>query len=115
MREEWTYSPYARMKQSIPHSLEIDKAKIVAKKAVEAYQERFAKYNFASTWVDESRVEFGFAVKGKRLAGAMQVRARSLDFELNVPFIFRAFSAKATSIIEEEVRKWIGRAERDEL
>jgi hypothetical protein len=103
------------MKQSIPHSLEIDQAKLVAKKAVEAYQERFAKYNFAPRWVDDTRVEFGFAVKGKRLEGAMHVRERSLDFELEVPFLFRAFSGKATSIIEEEVRKWIGRAERDEL
>ena len=103
------------MKQSIPHSLEIDQAKLVAKKAVEAYQERFAKYNFVPRWVDEARVEFGFAVKGKRLEGAMHVRELSLDFELEVPFLFRAFSGKATSIIEEEVRKWIGRAERDEL
>ena len=45
----------------------------------------------------------------------MQVRPQSLDFELEVPFIFRAFSGKATAIIEEEVRKWIERVERDEL
>lgn len=103
------------MKQSISHSLDLEKAKLVAKKAVEAYQERFAKYNFAPRWQGDDRVEFDFSVKGKRLEGAMQVRPQSLDFELEVPFIFRAFSGKATAIIEEEVRKWIERVERDEL
>ena len=103
------------MKQSIAHSLDVEQAKLVVKKAVEAYQERFEKYRFSPRWVGDDRVEFDFTVKGKRLEGAMAVRPTSLDFELDVPFIFRAFSGKAVAIIEDEVRKWVGRAERGEL
>ena len=103
------------MKKSIPHSLDVEKAKLVVKKAIEAYQERFAKYDFSPTWVGDDRVDFGFSVKGKRLEGSMSVQPRSLDFELDVPFIFRAFSVKATAIIEDEVQRWVGKAQRGEI
>ncbi|NVB42636.1 polyhydroxyalkanoic acid system family protein [Pseudenhygromyxa sp. WMMC2535] len=99
----------------IPHDLDIDLAKLAARKAAEAYGERFAEYDYKATWVSDTRVELGFTVMGKRLEGAMTVMPRKLALELDVPLLFRPFQGKAIEIIEREARGWLDRAKRGEL
>lgn len=99
----------------IPHDLSLDLAKLAARKAAEAYGERFAEYDYKARWVNETRVELGFTVMGKRLEGAMTVKSSKLQLELDVPFMSRPFQGKAISIIEKEARGWIDKARRGEL
>ena len=93
----------------------METAKLAARKAVEAYGERFDKYDFKSDWKSDTRVEISFAVKGKRLDGSFTVHPSKLQLELDVPFIFRVFSGRAIEIIEAEARTWLDKAKRGEL
>lgn len=103
------------MKHSIEHDLDPKLAKLAAEKAVVAYGERFADYDFAAKWVNDKRVELGFTVAGKRLEGSMDVESKALALELDVPFVFRVFSGKAIQIIEKEAKVWIDKARKGEL
>ncbi len=99
----------------IPHDLDLDTAKLVARKAAEAYSKRFAEYNFKSNWVTETRVELAFTVVGKTLDGAMVVKSDRLALELDVPFMLRPFQSKAIELIEREANVWIAKARNGEL
>jgi hypothetical protein len=103
------------MKHDIPHDLEIDLAKLAARKAAEAYAQRFAKYDYKHRWSSETRLELSFTVMGKRLEGIMEVQARKLALELDVPFMFKVFQGQAIDIIEREAKDWIAKARRGEL
>lgn len=103
------------VKHDIRHDLELNLAKLAARKAVEAYGERFADYDFHSRWIDETKVELSFAVAGKRLDGNILVRTDALALSLDVPFVFRVFKNKAIDIIEREAKKWIAKAKAGEL
>jgi hypothetical protein len=103
------------VKHDIRHDLEMDLAKLVARKAVDAYGEKFAGYDFRSRWIDDTHVELSFAVAGKRLDGSILVRSDALALNLDVPFIFRLFQNKAIDIIEREANKWIAKAKAGEL
>jgi hypothetical protein len=103
------------MTHDIPHTLDIETAKRAARCAVEAYSERFARYDFEARWVRDDRVELAFVVAGKRLQGAMSVLAKSLRLELDVPWMFRMFKGKAIDVIEREAKIWIDRAQRGDL
>jgi hypothetical protein len=98
------------VKHEIEHDLDVAMARLAARKAVESYKTRFAKYGFESRWVDEDHVEMAFSLQGKRLDGGLVVEPEKLVFTLDVPFIFRVFSGKAVEIIETEARHWIARA-----
>jgi hypothetical protein len=103
------------VKHEIPHDLDMETAKLAARKAVEAYGRRFEKYDFKSDWKSETSVDIAFEVKGKRLDGRFSVHAKKLLLELDVPFIFRVFSGRAIEIIETEARLWLDKAQRGEL
>jgi hypothetical protein len=110
---EISYRPVAQ--HDIQHDLEFDLAKLAAERAAESYAKRFAEYEYKATWVSSSRVELGFTVMGKRLTGAMTVRTRKLELELDVPLMFRPFRGKALEIIEREARVWLEKAKNGEL
>jgi hypothetical protein len=99
----------------ISHDLDFDLAKLAAERAAEAYAKRFEEYEYKATWVSNSRVELGFTVMGKRLSGAMTVKAKKVELELEVPLVFRPFRGKALEIIEREARVWLDKAKRGEL
>lgn len=103
------------VKHDIPHDLEIEQAMLAARKAVEAYSERFDGYDFRSRWVSDRLVELSFAIAGKRMDGNLEVRASALALSLEVPFVFRMFKGKAIGIIEREAKKWIEKARNGEL
>ena len=99
----------------ISHDLDFDLAKLAAERAAEAYAKRFEEYEYKATWVSNSRVELGFTVMGKRLSGAMTVKAKKIELELEVPLVFRPFRGKALEIIEREARVWLDKAKKGEL
>ena len=103
------------MTHDIPHDLSFDLAKLAAEKAAEAYGKRFAEYDYRYKWVSNDRVELGFTVVGKRLEGAMTVKADRLQLEMEVPLMMRPFRGKALEIIEKEAREWMAKAKRGEL
>ena len=103
------------MKHKVSHSLGQEKARKVADAAFNSYKDRFEKYNPQSKWVSDNRAEISFGVKGMTLNGAMIVNTSDIEMELDVPFVLRPFKGKALAVIEEEIRKWIGKAEAGEI
>lgn len=103
------------MTHDIPHDLEFALAKLAAEGAAVAYKDRFGEYEYAAKWVSDARVELGFTVLGKRLEGAMTVKAKKIELELDVPLLFRPFRGKAIEIIEKEALLWLEKAKNGEL
>ncbi len=98
------------MNHSIPHDLGEDQAKRVAEKALAAYAERFAEYSPKVIWSDPKRAQVSFSVKGLSLSGLIQIQSRSIDIDLDVPFMLRPFKGKAMEVIEREFSNWINKA-----
>lgn len=103
------------VRHEIRHDLEPALARLAARKAVEAYAQRFADYDFRSRWVTETLVELSFSVAGKRLDGSLSVDPQALQLSLDVPLLLRVFKNRAIEIIEREARKWLDKARAGEL
>jgi hypothetical protein len=103
------------MKHTVSHDLGQEKAKRVAQAAFDAYKARFAEYRPNATWVNDRRADISFTVKGISLTGSMEVGPSTIEMDLDVPFLLRPFKGKAMGVIEDEIRKWIGKAQAGEI
>lgn len=103
------------MKHSVPHDLGRDTARKVADAAFASYKAKFGKYDPKASWVSDSKADISFNVKGMSLSGTLEVSDRSIDMELNVPFLFRPFQGTALGVIEKEINDWIAKARAGEI
>jgi hypothetical protein len=103
------------MKHAVPHDLGQERAKKVAESALESYSKKFEKYEPRVNWVGPQRAEISFNVKGMKLTGALEVLDRSIDLDLDVPFLLRPFKGQAIHVIEGEIREWIQKEKKGEL
>jgi Putative polyhydroxyalkanoic acid system protein (PHA_gran_rgn) len=98
------------MKHSVSHDLGQQRAKQAAEAAIAAYGQKFAKYRPQTQWVSDSRANIAFNVKGMSLSGSLEVHEKTIDLDLEVPFLLRPFKNQAISVIEGEIRHWIDKA-----
>ena len=98
------------MKHSVPHDLGQERAKKVAESALSAYSEKYANYQPQVTWKGPNRAEIAFRVKGMSLSGSLEVFDRSIDLDIEVPFLLRPFKSQALGVIESEINTWIKKA-----
>jgi hypothetical protein len=98
------------MKHVVPHDLGQAGAKKAAEAALGAYAQRFQKYSPKIDWATPSKANISFQVKGFTLSGALEVLERSIEMDLDVPFILRPFKGQALGVIEGEIKEWIQRA-----
>ncbi len=98
------------MKHSVPHDLGQERAKQAAEAAIAAYAQKFAKYHPQSRWVTPTRADISFSIKGMSLSGSLEVQAKSIDLDLEVPFLLRPFKNQALGVIEGEIRECIEKA-----
>lgn len=103
------------MKHSVSHSLGQATARTVARSAIDSYSARFSEYNPTVQWKNDDEAAIGFSVKGVSLKGAVTITDKSFDLELDVPFLLKPFQGKAIGIIENEIKEWMGKAQRGEL
>ncbi len=103
------------MKHVVHHDLGQERATQVAKAAFDSYKERFAKYKPQAHWTSDRHADIDFNVKGVSLTGALDVNPKSIEMDLEVPFLFKPFKGKAISLIEEEIRKWMAKAQAGEI
>lgn len=98
------------MKHSVPHDLGKDQARKVAEAAFQRYSERFSQYRPTCNWATPYRADIGFTAKGMHLKGGIEVGDRTIDLDLDVPFLLRPFKGVALGVIEDEIRKWIDKS-----
>jgi hypothetical protein len=103
------------MKHSVAHDLGEEEAKNVANSAFDSYKARFAEYRPTATWVGDKHADISFSVKGLSLKGTIDLKPQSFELDLAVPFLLKPFKGKALGVIEEEIRKWIGKAKAGQL
>lgn len=97
------------MKHTVSHDLGQERAKKVTEAALSTYAEKFAKYNPKTTWTSPSRAQIAFNVKGMNLNGSVEVRDKSIELDLDVPFLLRPFQGQALSVIEGEIKSWLAK------
>ncbi len=103
------------MKHTVSHSLGRETARKVARSAFEAYSSRFSEYSPKTVWNGDDQAEISFSVKSFTLKGAIEVKDNSIELDMDVPFMLKPFQSKAVSVIEREIKEWIGKAEKGEL
>jgi hypothetical protein len=97
------------MKHTVSHDLGQERAKKVTESALATYSEKFAKYNPKTTWTSANRAQISFTVKGMSLSGAVEVKDKSIDLELDVPFLLKPVQGQALSVIEGEIKTWLAK------
>jgi len=103
------------MKHAVSHDLGQERARQVAEAALNAYKQKFAKYNPQSSWVTPSKADISFNVKGMTLKGVLEVLPTTIEMDLDVPFLLKPFKGTAIQAIDSEIREWIGKAKSGEL
>jgi hypothetical protein len=97
------------MKHSVPHDLGQERAKKVTEAALGSYAAKFAKYNPTTTWTTPNKAQISFSVKGMSLKGGIEVKDKTIDLDLDVPFLLRPFQGQAVSVIDGEIRAWLAK------
>jgi hypothetical protein len=97
------------MKHTVSHDLGQERAKKVTESALATYSEKFAKYSPKTTWTSPSRAQIAFSVKGMNLSGAVEVKEKTIELDLDVPFLLRPFQGQALSVIEGEIKSWLAK------
>lgn len=97
------------MKHTVNHDLGQERAKKVTESALATYAEKFSKYSPKTSWVSPSRANISFSVKGMNLSGAVEVKDKSIELELDVPFLLKPFQGQAISVIEGEIKTWLAK------
>jgi len=103
------------MKHSVSHDLGQERAKQAAEAAIKSYGQKFAKYNPQTRWVTPNRADIAFTVKGISLSGSLEVQEKTIDLDMDVPFLLRPFKNQALGVIEGEIREWIDKARAGQL
>jgi hypothetical protein len=98
------------MEHSVPHDLGQQKAKEVAEAAFKAYTTKYGQYSPKVNWTSEYQAKISFVVKGMTLNGSINVQPKSIEMDMDVPFLLKPFKGMALGVIEKEIREWIGKA-----
>jgi hypothetical protein len=103
------------MKHLVHHGLGQERAKQVADSALKSYADKFSQYSPQSSWVSPTKADISFKVKGMTLNGALEIRDKDYELDLDVPFLLRPFKGTAMSVIEDEIQKWVSKAKSGEV
>ena len=103
------------MQHTVEHGLDLETAKRATNKAFETYAERFSDYNPEYSWSSDRKAKVSFSAKGVSVEGDVEIKEHAIEFDLDVPFLLKAFKGKAVSVIEDEIQKWVDRAESGDL
>lgn len=98
------------MKHSVHHDLGQERAKQVAESALSTYAQKYANYNPQVTWKGPNKADISFKVKGMSLSGSLEVLEKTIDLDMDVPFLLRPFKSQALGVIEGEINDWIRKA-----
>lgn len=97
------------MKHSVAHDLGQERAKKVTEQALTSYSTKFAKYAPKTSWTTPSKAQISFSVKGMTLNGTVEIKEKTIDLDLDVPFLLRPFQGQAIGVIEGEIKEWLAK------
>jgi hypothetical protein len=100
----------AKMKHVVSHDLGQVRAKEVAQSALSSYKDKFAKYSPEVRWQTDNKANIAFKIKGMTISGSLEVLEKTIEMDLDVPFMLRPFKSQALNVIEGEIQDWIKKA-----
>jgi hypothetical protein len=103
------------MKHVIQHGVTQPQAKQAIETAINVYSRKFPEFHPSTVWVNDTRAQTTFKVKGMSLTATIDIHPRTIESEMQVPFIFLPFRGRALKVIEDEIRKWVARAKAGEI
>ena len=103
------------MHQSIAHDLGEKQAKRAITAAHRYYARRYSKYKPRMHWQSRNRAELTFVATGMTVNATADVKASSIDVDVEVPLLLRPFRKKALQVIEREIRSWMAKAKSGKL
>jgi hypothetical protein len=102
-------------KHVIQHGVTQAQAKQAIETAINVYSRKFPQYQPKTRWPSDSQAQVTFNVKGMTLTATINIHPRTIESEMQVPFIFLPFRGRALKVIEDEIRKWVARAKAGEI
>ena len=99
------------MRHTIRHELEDAQARRLLDLAFDSYRSRYSASSPMLDWQDGARARFSFSVKGRTLHGDLTLAPGAFEVDLQVPLLLRPFEARARRAIDDEVRRWVTRAQ----
>lgn len=103
------------MKHVIEHGVTQQQAKEAIEAAIKVYSRKFPQFSPRSEWPDDHRAKVSFTVKGRTLTANIEIHSKTIESEMQVPFLFLPFRGRALKVIEDEIRKWVARAKSGEI
>ena len=103
------------MKQSFQHNLGEKKAKVIVCAAMNSYAKKCVQYNPMFNWISDKKANVFFQVSLAKVNGSLEICDRFIHFDINVPFMLRAFKNQAVAVVENEMSYWIKKAEIGEI
>ncbi|MGC4091296.1 MAG: polyhydroxyalkanoic acid system family protein [Polyangiaceae bacterium] len=98
------------MKHVVSHDLGQERAKQVAESALNSYAQKYAQYSPQVRWQTPNQAHIAFKIKGMTLSGSLEVLEKTIEMDLDVPFMLRPFKSQALGVIEGEIQGWIQKA-----
>lgn len=95
------------MQHHIPHALSLPLARLVTRKALDSYVQRYPEFKPTGKWVSADHAEFNLSALGAKVNGTIRVTTRSVDFDLDFPLVLEPFKKKVIGMVNEEVVLWI--------
>ena len=95
------------MEHRIAHDLSLPLARVVTRKALESYQERYPEYKPTGTWVTADQATFTLHILGANVGGDVVVDTTAVTLRLDVPLLLRPWQNRVATIVEEEITLWL--------
>lgn len=95
------------MEHRIPHGLSLPLARVVTRKALESYQQRYPEYHPTGVWQTEDNATFSLHILGADVTGEVRVDASAVTLDLDVPLLLRPWQRGVARAVEEEIALWV--------
>ena len=95
------------MKHQIPHRLSTPLARLVTRKALDSYVQRYPEFKPTGRWTSPDKAEFQLSALGAKVNGVIAVTTSTVDFDIDVPLVIEPFRKRVTSMVDEEVKLWL--------
>lgn len=100
---------------TFPHTLDNQTAKITMDQAFDWYKQQYPDYQPQLVWQSPVQAAVSFAAKGLHIKGRLVLAPQSIQMELEVPLMLRMFKGLAVDKIQQEMKRWIAKAEAGQL
>lgn len=92
---------------TIPHHLSLPLARLVTRKALTSYQERYPEMHPSGRWTSDDHADFELRRLGERVVGQVDVTGSAVNFSLKIPLPLRPFQDEVVKMVDDEVRLWL--------